>query len=89
MALALLCFFLYSLFDSKTLFFPKFNLALIPLKFTYPPCLKYTLINIKVVSMIAVLLFLTRCLQSYVVFIHVIIYYVMFLTNKRILNLIG
>ena len=37
--------------------------------------------------MIAFFLFLSRCLQSYVVFIHVIIYYVMFLTNKRILNL--
>ena len=33
------------------------------------------------------ILFLSRCLQSYVVFIHVIIYYVMFLTNKHILNL--
>ena len=32
-------------------------------------------------------LFLSRCLKSYVVFIHVIIYYVMFLANKRIFNL--
>ena len=55
MALALLIFFLYSLFGYKNLFFPKFNLALIPIKFTYPPCLKSTLKNIKVASMIAVL----------------------------------
>ena len=43
------------IFVSKTLFFPKFKLALIPLKCTWPLCLKFTLINIKVASMIAVL----------------------------------
>ena len=68
-----LALFMNFCFVSKTIF-PKLNFALIPIvKFTYPPRL---------------FLFLSRCLQSYVFFIHVIIHYVMFLTYKRILNLV-
>ena len=49
-------YFLLFLFVSKTTFFPIFYFALIPPKFTYPPYIKSTLINIKVASSIAVIL---------------------------------
>ena len=48
-------FVVLAIFIFLTLFSPKFNFALIPLNLTYPPCLKFTLINIKVASMIAVI----------------------------------
>ena len=44
---------------------PKLKLALISVKFTYPPCLKTILINIKVASMIAVLFVSSRMLFSF------------------------